>query len=109
LLEDLDISPDLSSVGAPKADHPAYVTSIHEGDAVQGGRARRESQDPSLPVVPPVIDPQQGGVPVEPGCEGQGYAMLVDVEMVFVRVELESRALWWLQNRHLSRELDAHA
>jgi hypothetical protein len=90
LLEDLDISSDLSSVGAPKADHPAQIAAIDEGNVVQSGSPRRESQDSHLPVVPPVVGPQQRGIPVELAGEGQRYAVLVEVELVLVGVELES-------------------
>jgi hypothetical protein len=64
-LEDLDISSDLSSVGAPKTDHSAYVETVDEGDVVQDLSQRRESQDPCLPVGPPVVNPKQRGVSVE--------------------------------------------
>lgn len=37
VLEDLDIKSDLSSVGAPKADHPAYAVTVDEGAVVQDG------------------------------------------------------------------------
>jgi hypothetical protein len=89
----LDISSDLSSVGAPKADHSAYVETVDEGGVVQDVSPRRESQDPCLPVVPPVVNPNQRGVPVELGSQGQGHAVLVEVELVFLGVKLESNAL----------------
>jgi len=93
LFEDLDISSDLSSVGAPQADYPADVAAIDEGDVVQDRCPRRESQDSRLPVVPPVIDPQQRGVPIELAGETDGYAVLMEVELVLVGVELESHVL----------------
>jgi len=93
LFEDLDISSDLSSVGAPQADHPAHVAAIDEGDVVQDRHPGRESQDSRLPVLPPVIDPQQRCVPVEIAGETEGYAVFVEVKLVLVGGKLESHAL----------------
>jgi len=89
----LDIALDLSSVGAPKADDPSDVGSIYEGDVVQDLCLRCEGQDSRLPVVLPVIDPEQGSIPVKLLCQAEAQTMLLEVEAIFVGVEVESHAL----------------
>ena len=89
----LDIALNLTTVGAPKADHPSDFAAIYEGSVVQGASLWRKGQDSILTVVFPVIDPEQGGGPIKGRGQPKRNTVFVDVDQVFGRVELESHAL----------------
>jgi hypothetical protein len=91
--KDLDIPLDLSSVGAPKADDPSDIGSINEGDVVENPGVWRQGQDSRLPIVMPVIDPEQSTTPVEFLGETEGQSVLLEIEAILVGVEVESHAL----------------
>ena len=89
----LDIALNLTTVGAPKADHPSDFAAIYEGSVVQGASLWRKGQDSSLTVVFPAIDPEQGRGPIKGRGQPKRNTVFVDVDQVFGRVELESHAL----------------
>jgi hypothetical protein len=89
----LDIPLDLSSVGAPKTDDSSDVSSVYKSDVVKDLGLRCEGQDSRLPVVLPVIDPEQSSFPVKPFGQAEAQAMLLEVEAILVGVEVESHAL----------------
>ena len=89
----LDIALNLTTIGAPKADHPSDLAAIYEGGEIQGASLWRKCQDSSLTVVFPVIDPEQGGGPIKGRSQRQRNTVFVDVDQVFGRVELKSHPL----------------
>jgi hypothetical protein len=89
----LDISLHLSTVGTTKTDDPSYLFAVHEGDIEKDTGLWRERYDPLLAVVPPVVNPQERGVPVKIRGDREGEAMLLCVQPVFRWIEVESHAL----------------
>ena len=93
LFKGLDIALNLTTVGAPKTDHPSHFTTIYVSSVVQGSSLWRKGQDSSFAIVFPVIYPEQGCSPVKSCSQPQGNTVFVDVDQVFGWVELESHAL----------------
>ena len=89
----LDIVLHLATAGATQADDSADATAIYERHVVQDASTRSQGDHSTLAVLEPIVDPDEGFVPIQLGGESQRYAVLGEVGLVFERIELDQHAL----------------
>jgi hypothetical protein len=89
----VDIALHLSTIGAPQTDDSSDFAAIYEGDVIQDPSLRCDCQDPVLTVALPVVNPEQGVIPVQRGGNGKRQPVLLDVQAVLGRIEFKSDAL----------------